>query len=50
MVLLGDEAHVELGSVCLEIVVILMQDRCTFCTEHTRGSKIVLDTTDVTTM
>ena len=23
-----------LGSVCLEIVLILMQDRCTICMEH----------------
>jgi hypothetical protein len=29
--------------VCLEIVLILMQDRCTVCVEHTIGSKIVLD-------
>ena len=25
----------KLGSVCLEIVLILMQDRCTVCMEHT---------------
>jgi len=24
-----------LGSVCLDIVLILMQDRCTVCMEHT---------------
>jgi hypothetical protein len=29
--------------VCLEIVQILMQDRCTVRVEHTIGSKIVLD-------
>jgi hypothetical protein len=40
----------KLGSVRLEIVVILTQDRCTVCTEHPRGSKIVLDTPDGTTM
>jgi hypothetical protein len=34
---------VQLYSVCLEIVLILMQDRCTVCTEHTLGSYIVLD-------
>jgi hypothetical protein len=28
----------------LEIVLILMQGRCTIFTEHTTGSKIVLDT------
>jgi hypothetical protein len=29
--------------VCLEIVLILTQDRCTVCVEHTIGSKIILD-------
>ena len=44
MVLLGDEARVEyLISVNLEIVQILMQDRCTVCAERTVGSEIVLD-------
>ena len=42
MVLLGDEAQVELISVRLEILLILMQDRCTVCVEHTIGSEIVL--------
>jgi hypothetical protein len=32
----------KLGSVRLEIVVILTQDRCMVCTEHPSGSKIVL--------
>jgi hypothetical protein len=32
-----------LGSVCLEIVLILMQDRCTVCMEHTICSEINLD-------
>jgi hypothetical protein len=32
----------------LEIVLILTQDRCTVCTEHTVGSKIVLDALDGT--
>jgi hypothetical protein len=35
MVLLCGEAQVEPLSVCLEIVLILMQDRCTVCAEHT---------------
>jgi hypothetical protein len=48
MVLLGDEAQVEALSVCLEIVLILMQDRCTICTEHTAGSEIILDAPDGT--
>jgi hypothetical protein len=33
----------KLDSVCLEIVLILMQDRCTICDEHTTGSEIILD-------
>ena len=39
MVLLGEEAQVD-GSVCLEIVLNLMQDRCTVCMEHTICSEI----------
>jgi hypothetical protein len=39
----------KLDSVHLEIVVILTQDRCTVCTERTRGPNIVLDTPDGTT-
>jgi hypothetical protein len=31
----------------LGIVQILMQDRCTVCTEHNIGSEIVLDAPDV---
>jgi hypothetical protein len=30
-----------LDSVCLEIVLILMQDRCTVCAEHTTALEIV---------
>jgi hypothetical protein len=37
MVLLGDEGLVELCLVRLEIVLILMQDRCMACTERTIG-------------
>jgi hypothetical protein len=36
--------------VSLEMVLILMQDRCTVCVEHTTGSVIVLDTQDGTPM
>ena len=32
----------------LEIVLILMQDKCTVCVERTIGSDIVLDTPDGT--
>ena len=35
-----------LGSVCLEIVLILMQDRCTVCMEHTICLEINLDAPD----
>ena len=49
MVLLGDEAHVEyLFLVNLEIVLILTQDRCMVCAEHTIGSEIILDAPDGT--
>ena len=49
MVLLGDEAHVEyLILVNLEIVLILMQDRCPVCAERTMGSEIILDAPDGT--
>jgi hypothetical protein len=34
--------------VCLEIVLIVMQDKCTICVERTIGSEIVLDTPDGT--
>jgi hypothetical protein len=34
--------------VCLEIVLILTQDRCKVCVERTIGSKIVLDAPDGT--
>jgi uncharacterized membrane protein len=37
-----------LTSVCLEIVLILMQSRCMVCTECTTGFEIVLDTPDGT--
>jgi hypothetical protein len=43
MVILGDKAQLEARLVHLEIVLILMQDRCTVCAERTIGSEIVLD-------
>jgi hypothetical protein len=48
MVLLGDEAQVEGHSVHLEIVLILMQDRCTVCSKRTIGLKIIFDAPDGT--
>jgi hypothetical protein len=32
----------------LETVFVSVQDRCTVCTEHTRGIEIILDTLDGT--
>jgi hypothetical protein len=32
----------------LEIVLILLQDRCTVCAEHTIGTEIILDALDGT--
>ena len=43
MELVGDVGHVESRSVCLEMVLVLMQDRCTFCAKRTIGSDIVLE-------
>jgi hypothetical protein len=48
MGLLGDEAHWKLGSVRLEIVLLLMQDGCTVCVQRTVGLEIVLDVPDGT--
>jgi hypothetical protein len=38
----------KLGSVCLDIVLLLMQDWCMVCVERTVGSEIVLEATDGT--
>jgi hypothetical protein len=38
----------KLGSVHLEIVGILTQDRCTVCAEYTTGSEIIFDAPDGT--
>jgi hypothetical protein len=48
MVLLGDEAQLKAILVCLEIVLIFIQDRYTVCAERTIGSKIILDTPEGT--
>ena len=48
MIVLGEALKLNLGSVCLEIVLILMQDRCMVCMEHTICSEINLDTPDGT--
>ena len=41
MVLLGDVIHVESRSVCLEMVLVLVQDRCMVCAKRTTGSDII---------
>jgi hypothetical protein len=43
IILLVDEAQVEVILVHLKIVLILTQDRCTVCVECTIGLEIVLD-------
>ena len=48
MELLGDVGHVESLSVCLEIVLVFVQDRCAVCPKHTIGSDIILDAPDGT--
>jgi len=37
-----------LVSIHLEIVLVLVQHRCTVCVEHTIGSEIILDAPDET--
>ena len=39
----GGEAQVQARLICLEIVLILMQDRCMICKEHTICLEIHLD-------
>ena len=39
----GEEAQWKLGLICLEIVQILMQDRCMICMEHNRCLETNLD-------
>ena len=48
MELQSDVGHVESRSVRLEMVLVLVQDRCTVCAERTIGSDIVLDAPDGT--
>jgi hypothetical protein len=48
MVLLGDEAQVDLILIRFGIVIIKMQDRCMVCAEHFIGLEIILDAPDGT--
>ena len=43
LVLLGEEAQMEVRMVCLEIVLILMQDSCIVCVECAICAEINLD-------
>ena len=43
MELLGDLGHVESRLVRLQMVLVLVQDRCTVCAERTIGSEITSD-------
>ena len=46
MELLGDVGHLESRSVRLEMVLVLVKDRCTVCVKRTIGSEIILDAPD----
>ena len=46
MELLGDVGHVESHWVRLEMVLVLVQDRCMVCAKRTIGLDIILDTPD----
>ena len=48
MELLGDVGQVESRSVCLEMVLVLMKDRCMVCAKRTIASDMVLDAHDGT--
>ena len=48
MELLGDVGLVESRSLRLEMVLVLVQDRCTVCAKCTIGSDIILDAPDGT--
>ena len=48
MDLLGDVGHVESRSVCLEMVLALMQDMCMVCAKRTIGLEIILVAPDGT--
>ena len=46
MELLGDVGHVESHLVCLDMVLVLVQDRSTVCAKRIIGSEIILDAPD----
>ena len=48
MELLGDMGLLESRFVHLDIMLVLVQDRCMVCANHTIGSEIIFDATDGT--
>ena len=48
MELQGDVSQVESRSVRLEMVLVLVQGRCTVCAKCTKGLEIILDAPDGT--
>ena len=50
MELLGDLGQVESRSVQLDMLLVLVQDRCTVYAKRTKGSDIVLDAPNGTPM
>ena len=48
MELLGEWVMSNLISICLDTVLVLVQERCTVCAKQTIGSEIVLDAPDGT--
>ena len=48
MELVGDVGHVESCSVCLLMVLVLVQERYVVCAKRTIGSDILLDAPDGT--
>ena len=48
MELQGEVSRVDSHSIRLEMVLVLVQDRCMVCTKRTIGSDIVLDAPDGT--
>ena len=48
MELLGEWVMSNLVLICLNVVLVSVQDRCTVCAKHTIGLEIVLDAPDGT--
>jgi hypothetical protein len=48
MELLDDVGYLEFVLVCLEMVLVSVQDRCTVCAKRNMGLEIILDTFDGT--